>query len=51
MLFLIGEKVAALYQRIQYAQVNFFICPLTLAEESSVLIIMTKRETLTAQGF
>ena len=39
MLFLIGEKVAALYQRFQYTQVNFFIRPLALAKEGGMLIL------------
>lgn len=40
MLFLIGEKVAALYQRFQHAEINFFVGPLTLAKESGILILL-----------
>ena len=40
MLILISEKVAALDQRFQYTQVNFFVRPLALAKEGGILILL-----------
>ena len=40
MLFLIGEKGAALYQRLQHAEINLFVGPFALTKEGGILILL-----------
>ena len=36
MLFLISENVAALYQRFQHAEINFFVGPFAFGKEGGI---------------
>ena len=40
MLFLISEKVAALYQRFQHAEINFFVGPFAFGKEGGIFVLL-----------
>ena len=50
MLFLISEKVAALYQRFQHAEINFFVGPFAFGKEGGILPVVYGQDRCPTSG-